>query len=105
MKSYPDTLLFHDQKLRASSRPSKADHLSVFHWILKKKPLGTGQYDWIYHPDDFVQQSQIPRFESSIVSSSLKVPRQRYSLITSAVELTFCRNCFERQTRKHKILL
>jgi len=103
--SYTDTLLFHDQKLRASARPSKADHLSVFHWILRKKPLGAGQYDWIYHPDDFVQQSQIPRCESSIVSSSLKVPDQRQSLITSAVELTSCRKCFVPQTQRGKIQL
>lgn len=68
-----DTLLFNDQRLRTLDRPSKIDHLSVFHWIMRNKPVGGGQYDWIFNPDDFVRQSKIAPFESSVLSSSIRV--------------------------------
>jgi len=50
-----------------------ADYRSVLHWIMGNKPLGGGQYEWIFQADDFVQLSNIDRFQSSVLSSFLKV--------------------------------
>jgi hypothetical protein len=66
-------LMLQDQKLRELGQPSKNDFRSVYHWIMTRKPVGAGQYDWIYHVNDFVPLSKVDRFESSILSSHLKV--------------------------------
>ena len=68
-----DQLLLNDQNLRNLGQAAKTDHLSVFHWIIDRKPLGRGQYDWIYEANDFVPLSKIDRFETTILSSFLKV--------------------------------
>jgi hypothetical protein len=37
--------------------PPERNHRSYFNWIWKRKPLGTGYYDYIYHASDFVKTS------------------------------------------------
>jgi hypothetical protein len=68
-----ETLLSHGQRLKNMDKASKHDYQSVLHWIMANKPVGPGQYEWIFQPDDYVQLSQIDRFQSSILSSFLKV--------------------------------
>jgi hypothetical protein len=54
-------------------KASADDYRHVLHWIMGHKPLGTGQYEWIYQSEDFVQLSNIDRLQSSILSSFIKV--------------------------------
>lgn len=58
------------QRLKSLDQTPARDHDSVFKWIWANKPLDDGEFDWIFHPDDFV--SMIPprrnRFESFIQS-------------------------------------
>lgn len=67
-----DNLLLNEQKLRELGSPSQRDHRSVLHWIVDRKPVGWGQYDWIFHIDDFVSLSKMDHFVSAILSA-LKV--------------------------------
>ncbi|PMD60665.1 uncharacterized protein K444DRAFT_721015 [Hyaloscypha bicolor E] len=64
-----DTLLLNDRKLRELGQPSKKDYRSVLHWIIGSKPVGKGQYDWIFRANDFVTLCKIDPFEQSILSS------------------------------------
>jgi hypothetical protein len=68
-----DQLLLNDKNLRDLGQATKKDHLSIYHWIIDQKPLGKGQYDWIYEANDFVPLSRVDQFENSILASSLKV--------------------------------
>jgi hypothetical protein len=70
-----DQLLLHDQNLRHLGQATRKDHLSIYHWIIDRKPLGKGQYDWIYESHDFVPLSKTDQFENTILSSFLKVCR------------------------------
>ncbi|PMD21474.1 hypothetical protein NA56DRAFT_703659 [Hyaloscypha hepaticicola] len=67
-----DALLLNDQKLRELGNAPRKDHLSVFHWIMARKPLGKNQYDWIYSLDDFISLSKPDPFKSSVLASCLK---------------------------------
>ena len=67
------SLLFNDQRFRSMDTASKADYRSMLHWVMGNKPLATGQYEWIFQPDDFVQLSSIDHFQSTVLSSFLKV--------------------------------
>ncbi|KUJ19257.1 uncharacterized protein LY89DRAFT_731665 [Mollisia scopiformis] len=67
-----DQLLLNDQKLREIGHAKQNDHLSVYHWICREKPLGAGQYNWIFHATDFVPLSKTDQFEYSILNSFLK---------------------------------
>ncbi|KAE8454353.1 hypothetical protein EG329_005278 [Mollisiaceae sp. DMI_Dod_QoI] len=67
-----DQLLLNEQKLRELGPVKSNDHLSVYHWIYREKPLGPGQYNWINHATDFVPLSRTDRFEYSILNSFFK---------------------------------
>jgi hypothetical protein len=43
-----------EAQLRALQRTPNRDHATVFNWLWLYKPVNQGEYDWIYHPDDFV---------------------------------------------------
>jgi len=49
-----DDLLLKQAQLRALQRTPNRDHATVFNWLWKYKPVGRGEYNWIYHPNDFV---------------------------------------------------
>jgi hypothetical protein len=51
---YTDELLLKDSQLRELKPTSSRQHLNLFHWIWGRKPLDAGEYDFIYHSDDFV---------------------------------------------------
>lgn len=74
-----DDLVLKDAKLRALAPAPVRDHLSVFHWIYKHKPLYRGHYDFIYHCDDFVSLANQPqnRFEDFIKSCLDRWPGSR----------------------------
>ncbi|KIN08807.1 hypothetical protein OIDMADRAFT_23563 [Oidiodendron maius Zn] len=56
-----DDILLKDSSLRALAPALARDHLSVFNWIYAEKPLDVGQYDFIYHRDDFVSLPNKPQ--------------------------------------------
>lgn len=56
-----DDILLKDSSLRALAPAPARDHLSVFNWIYAEKPLDVGQYDFIYHRDDFVSLPNKPQ--------------------------------------------
>ena len=49
-----DDLLLKDRNLRALESPKSQHYESLFNWILGYKPLDGGQYDFLFHHDDFV---------------------------------------------------
>jgi hypothetical protein len=49
-----DELLLKDHQLRTLEKTSGRNHRSVFHWIWGQKPLDVGEYDFIFHKNDFV---------------------------------------------------
>jgi len=51
---HTDELLLKDSQLRALPQTSPRNHLNLFHWVWGRKPLDAGEYDFIYHSDDFV---------------------------------------------------
>lgn len=60
--------------MRALLAASKAEHRNVLNWVLRKKPLGPGQYDFMFHRDDFVLLSGKKRtgvFDRFIVNTCL----------------------------------
>lgn len=65
-----DTLLEKFGVIKSMSRTPRRDHDSVFKWLWANKPLDDNEFDWIFHPEDFV--SLIPprqnHFESFILS-------------------------------------
>lgn len=63
-----DALLLNHQRLKSLDPTPNRDHDSVFRWIWQNQPLDKGEYDWIFHPGDFVSMvsPQRNRFEASI---------------------------------------
>jgi hypothetical protein len=61
-------LLLNHHRLKSLDATPNSDHHSVFKWIWQNQPLDMGEYNWIFHPGDFV--SMIPprrnQFENSI---------------------------------------
>ncbi|MCJ1236784.1 hypothetical protein MMC14_004766 [Varicellaria rhodocarpa] len=53
LRKYYKFLLLYSQ-IRGMGQASKSDHDSVFLWMHLHKPLDQGQYDFIYHSEDFV---------------------------------------------------
>ncbi|KAF4616244.1 hypothetical protein G7Y89_g15162 [Cudoniella acicularis] len=47
-------LLKNYQYLKSLDQAPEKDHDSLFKWIWANKPLDEGEYDWIYHPEDFI---------------------------------------------------
>jgi hypothetical protein len=48
------TLLLQYQKVKNLPQTPDRDHNSVFRWLWKIQPVDLGEYDWIFHPEDFV---------------------------------------------------
>lgn len=67
-QSLIDALLLNHQRLKNLDQTPERDHDNVFKWIWKHKPLDTGEYDWIFYPDDFVSvvPAQTNRFEDLV---------------------------------------
>jgi hypothetical protein len=78
--------------LRNLGPASEKFHRSVFNWIIGKKPLGQGQYNWIFHAEDFVSLSRVDRFESWIAYSFLEVRSYRSTTSPLAVLLMSTEN-------------
>src|SRR5258708_4471549 len=84
-----DALLLNHQRLKSLDPTPNSDHQSVFQWIWQNQPLDMGEYNWIFHPGDFVSMvcPRRNRFENSIrrylhsSNSSLKVRDLSVSLI------------------------
>ncbi|KAL2066958.1 hypothetical protein VTL71DRAFT_1382 [Oculimacula yallundae] len=55
---FADKLLLNISALKSLSQTSMKDHDGLFKWIWKHKPLDNDEFDWIFHPDDFV--SHVP---------------------------------------------
>jgi hypothetical protein len=56
-----DDILLKDSKLRAVARVPARDHGHVYHWINNTKPLDAGEYDFIFHRDDFISSANLSR--------------------------------------------
>ena len=54
-----DELLLLYSQVRGMGQTSKSDYDHVFHWMHQDMPVDQGQYNFIYHRDDFV--SAVPR--------------------------------------------
>jgi hypothetical protein len=54
----PGALLLQDSKLRALDPTPPRDFMHVFSWIYGRKPLDSGEYDFILHRDDFVSSDK-----------------------------------------------
>lgn len=84
-----DALLLYHHQLKSLDPTPNGDHHSVFKWILQNQPLDIGEYNWIFHPGDFISMvsPQRNRFENSIrhflhsSNSSLKASNLSLSLI------------------------
>ncbi|PMD43889.1 hypothetical protein L207DRAFT_482501 [Hyaloscypha variabilis F] len=63
-----DALLLNHHRLKSMDATPHTDHHSVFKWIWQKKPLDNGEFNWIFHPGDFVSMisPRKNRFENSI---------------------------------------
>ncbi|KAH8589330.1 hypothetical protein B0O99DRAFT_336721 [Bisporella sp. PMI_857] len=64
-----------------SLKPARVrDHLSLFNWIYKHKPLYRGHYDFVYHCDDFVSLANQPenKFEDAVKSCLDRWPGSRF---------------------------
>lgn len=63
-----DTLLLNHCHLKALDPTPNSDHHSVFKWIWRNQPLDMGEYNWIFHPGDFVSMvsPRRNRFENTI---------------------------------------
>ncbi|KAE9365460.1 hypothetical protein N431DRAFT_353909, partial [Stipitochalara longipes BDJ] len=47
-------LLLKAAQIRALKKTPRRDHRKLFNWIWRLKPVDKGEYDWIYHANDFV---------------------------------------------------
>jgi hypothetical protein len=65
---FSDALLLNHHRLKSMDATPHTDHHSVFKWIWQKKPLDNGEFNWIFHPGDFVSMisPRKNRFENSI---------------------------------------
>ncbi|KAH8779482.1 hypothetical protein F5882DRAFT_148706 [Hyaloscypha sp. PMI_1271] len=63
-----DALLLNHHRLKSLDATPNSDHHSVFKWIWQNQPLDMGEYNWIFHPGDFVSMVSPRRnqFENSI---------------------------------------
>ncbi|KAH6706537.1 hypothetical protein BKA61DRAFT_616627 [Leptodontidium sp. MPI-SDFR-AT-0119] len=97
-----DQLLLNEKALRDQGTVTEKDHRSVFHWMLRKRPVVQGEDGWIHHPTDCIPLSRIDPVEHSILTSFLKklfrskgkerdsiVKQYSLSSVTIAVKLCF----------------
>ena len=64
---YADEFLLLYSQIRGMGQTSKDDYESVFQWVHQNKPVDKGQYDFIYHSEDFV--SAVPRPKRNAVEA------------------------------------
>lgn len=77
-----DDILLKDSKLRALAPTSKRDFMHVFHWIWDRKPLDKGEYNFIFHRDDFVSIANLTQdadvFDDFVKSCLSQWPSSRF---------------------------
>jgi len=71
-----DKLLLKDFALRTLPQPRRRDHRSLFDYIINHKPLALGEYNHIFHVEDFVTPKSCPRdtWIDDIIRLSLQLP-------------------------------
>ncbi|KAE8444163.1 hypothetical protein EG329_000851 [Mollisiaceae sp. DMI_Dod_QoI] len=63
-----DALLLNYHRLKSLESTPISDYQSVLNWIWQNQPIDMGEYNWIFHPGDFVSMvsPRRNRFENSI---------------------------------------